>query len=303
MSDFASLNQHQKKALVIQLYEQGKTRRQIAEVVHMSFKDIADVIKKHTGEDSESKDKPEKSKAARAFELFLQGRQSVEVAIELDMSGDEVEELHVQYWRLSKLDDLEILYHEAEYSLSLLLRLYDILKKKRIMKSKEIYDLIEIAIYGLPTLRNRYEDLLNQVRTLQGEKVALINEIHGLRNSIHATNEIISRQSERSRELDSRLNRLHLLLINASKGSNYHKVMEIIDQRLNDKKPILISALAAVMLTLKKNPYGLNLLNSSYTDIENYLTTDIDGKSLLQFAELCYNNLLKSYAETIVQYK
>jgi hypothetical protein len=49
MSDFISLNQHQKKALVIQLYEQGKTRRQIAEVAHMSFKDIANVIKKHIG--------------------------------------------------------------------------------------------------------------------------------------------------------------------------------------------------------------------------------------------------------------
>jgi hypothetical protein len=89
MSNFASLNQHQKKALVVQLYQQGKTRRQIAEVAHMSFKDIAVVIKKHIGEDSDSLDKPEKSKGARAFE------QSVEVAIELDMSADEVEELHV----------------------------------------------------------------------------------------------------------------------------------------------------------------------------------------------------------------
>jgi hypothetical protein len=114
MSDFTSLNQHQKKALVIQLYEQGKTRRQIAEVVHMSFKDIALVIKKHTGEDTDSVDKAEKSKDARALELFLQGKQSVEVAIELDMSADEVEDLHVQYWRLSKLDDLETLYHEAK---------------------------------------------------------------------------------------------------------------------------------------------------------------------------------------------
>jgi cytidylate kinase len=100
MSDFTSLNQHQKKALVVQLYQQGKTRRQIAQVAHMSFKDIADVIKKHTGEDNDSVDKPLKSKAARAYELFLQGKQSVEVAIELDMSADEVEELHVQYWRL-----------------------------------------------------------------------------------------------------------------------------------------------------------------------------------------------------------
>ena len=116
MSDFIPLNQHQKKALVIQLYEQGKTRRQIAEVVHMGFKDIADVIRKHTGEDCHLVDKPEKSKDTLAFKLFLQGKQSVEVAIELDMPADKVEELHVQYWRLSKLDNLEILYHEAEYS-------------------------------------------------------------------------------------------------------------------------------------------------------------------------------------------
>jgi hypothetical protein len=113
MSNLVPLNKHQKKALVIELYNQGKTRRQIAEVVHMSFKDIADVINEHVGEDIQV-NKPTKSKDAQAFELFLQGKQSVEVAIELDMPADLVEELHVQYWRLLKLDNLEILYHEAE---------------------------------------------------------------------------------------------------------------------------------------------------------------------------------------------
>ena len=304
MSDFISLNQHQKKALVIQLYEQGKTRRQIAELAHMSFKDIANVIRKHTGENIDSTgNKPEKSKYARAFELFLHGKQSVEVAIELDMSADEVEELHVQYWRLSKLDGLEALYYEAKYSLSLLLQLFKTLKNKRITKDKDIHDLIELANYGLPTLRNRHEELFNQVTALQSKKVTLINEIQGLRNSIYANNEIISRQNEESRKLDRKLNRLHTLLRNASKGSDYHKVMEIIDQRLNDKKPLLVSAFIAVMKTLKKNPYGLNLLNSSSADVEDYLTTDDDGKSILQFAESCYNNLLKSYAETIAHYR
>ncbi len=126
-------------------------------------------------------------------------------------------------------------------------------------------------------------------------------EILGLRNSIYTNSEIINRQNEESRRLDRKLNRLRILLRNASKDSNYHKVMELIDQRLNDKKPPLVASLIAVMETLKKNPYGLNLLNSSSADIENYLTTDNDGKSLLQFAESCYNNLLKSYAETIAQ--
>jgi hypothetical protein len=79
MSDFVLLNRHQKKALVIELYNQGKTRRQIAEIVHMSFKDIADAINEYTGKDM-TVNKPEKSKDAQAFELFLQGKQSVEVA-------------------------------------------------------------------------------------------------------------------------------------------------------------------------------------------------------------------------------
>jgi cytidylate kinase len=78
MSEIVLLNKHQKKALVIEFYKQGKTRRQIAEVVHMSFKDIADIINEYTGEDKQV-NKPEKSKEARTFELFLQGKQSVEL--------------------------------------------------------------------------------------------------------------------------------------------------------------------------------------------------------------------------------
>ena len=92
MSDIVLLNRHQKKVLVVELYKQGKTRRQIAEVVHMSFKDIAAIINEYTGED-ERVHKPDKSKDARAFGLFLQGKQSVEVAIELDMSADQIEDL------------------------------------------------------------------------------------------------------------------------------------------------------------------------------------------------------------------
>ena len=147
-------------------------------------------------------------------------------------------------WRLRKLDELETLYNEAKYSLSLLLRLFQTLKATRIIKDKDIYDIIELANNGLPTLRNRHQDMLNQVTALRGEKVALINEIHGLRNSFYTNNQIISRQNEESRMLERRLNRLRDLLRNASKDSSYHKVMEIIDQRLNDKKPLLVNFLS-----------------------------------------------------------
>ena len=293
MSDIVLLNKHQKKALVIELYKQGKTRRQIAEIVHMSFKDIADIINDCTGEDKQV-NKPEKSKDARAFELFLQGKQSVEVAIELELSADEVEKLHVQYWRLSNLDNLEILYHEAEYSLSLLLRLHNLLKDKRITKDKDISDLIELANNGLPNLRARFEVLLNQVTALENEKNSLSTEILGSRNSIYANNEIIRKQKIQLRTLDRKQSQLQIMLRNTSKDSNYHKITEIVDQSLNNKRSLLIAALIAVFKTLKTNPYGLSLLNSSPLDIEDYVSNDIDGKNLLQFAESCFNNL-KNY--------
>ena len=66
MSNFVPLNRHEKKAHVIDLYKQGKTRRQIAETVHMSFKNIADIINEYTGEAIRF-NKPDKSKDARAF--------------------------------------------------------------------------------------------------------------------------------------------------------------------------------------------------------------------------------------------
>jgi arsenate reductase-like glutaredoxin family protein len=78
MSDIVLLNKHQKKALVIELYKQGKTRRQIAEIVHMSFKDTADVINEYIGEVKQV-NKPEKSKDSRAFELFYKANNPVKL--------------------------------------------------------------------------------------------------------------------------------------------------------------------------------------------------------------------------------
>jgi hypothetical protein len=89
------------------------------------------------------------------------------------------------------------------------------------------------------------------------------------------------------------------MLQNANKETNYHKIKELIDQRLNDKRSLLVAALIAVIKTLKANPYGLNLLSSSPLYIENYLGVNINGKNLLHFAESCYNSLLKSYLKTI----
>ena len=41
-----------------------------------------------------------------------------------------------------------------------------------------------------------------------------------------------------------------IMLRNTSKDLNYHKVLEIVDQRQNDKRSLLVAALIAVFKTL-----------------------------------------------------
>ena len=134
---------------------------------------------------------------------------------------------------------------------------------------------------------------------LENEKTKLNTENLGIRNSIYTNNEIVRKQHGRLQTIDRKRRALESMLQNATKDSNYYKIIKIVDERLNDKRSLLVAALIAVINTLKTNPYGLNLLSSSSSDIEGYLRTDIDGKNLLQFAESCYNLLLKSFVKTI----
>jgi hypothetical protein len=87
--------------------------------------------------------------------------------------------------------------------------------------------------------------LLNQVTALENEKNSLSTEILGLRNSIYTNNEIISKQNVQLRTLARKQNQLQVMLRKAGKDPNYNKISEIVDQRLNDKRSLLVAALIA----------------------------------------------------------
>jgi len=92
------------------------------------------------------------------------------------------------------------------------------------------------------------------------------------------------------------------MLRDTSKDLNYRKVLEIVDQGLNDKRSLLVAALIAVFKTLKANQYWLNLLSSSPLDIESYLGVNIDRKNLLKFAESCCNSLWRVMRKLLYKY-
>ena len=91
-----------KESWVIKLFNEGKTIREIAQEVHMSFGDISSVIKRETGE-AEEQGRIRMSKSSQALQLFEQGKAPVEVAIKLDIQTKDVDRLYKEYWNLEGL--------------------------------------------------------------------------------------------------------------------------------------------------------------------------------------------------------
>jgi hypothetical protein len=97
------LSKTEKEQRVIELYKQGKTIREIAHEVHMSFADIGTIERKVTGlqdDDGKSKEQQDNnishtnlSKDTQSLALFSKGKKPIEVAIKLDLKADVVDKL------------------------------------------------------------------------------------------------------------------------------------------------------------------------------------------------------------------
>ena len=98
---------NQREGRVLELYDQGKSTREIAKELRMSLRDISFILKKgqvnhgivtimddgnNNNNDSNSTDrsnKPLNEKDTLAYKLFSEGKKPVEVAIQLNLSEKE----------------------------------------------------------------------------------------------------------------------------------------------------------------------------------------------------------------------
>jgi hypothetical protein len=85
------MTRDQKEQYVVQLYTAGKTIRQIAQLTHMSFRDIGAITKKRKKVVEQGNEPPKertynkpKSRVTQAIKLFSEGKDLVDVVIALD---------------------------------------------------------------------------------------------------------------------------------------------------------------------------------------------------------------------------
>ena len=178
------LSRAEKEEVVIQLYKENKSIREIATVMHMSFRDIGAITNKvklqaerergHLDEDDDIKSK---SKITQAIKLFSEGKTTVEVVIALDLAADQVRAIYREYWELKGMYELAQIYDEAKKYLPSLLRLHKIVKDLG-LGEKEIIKVLELAKYDeLQNLQWKVEYLRNEVNLLEIQKTKSTNDI------------------------------------------------------------------------------------------------------------------------------
>src|ERR1051325_1218314 len=166
------LTREEKERFVLDLYNQGKSTREIAEEARMSFRDIGAILNKAMEEKETSKEQAEKmSQSTQAYKLFSEGKSPVQVAITLNIREPEVAKFYVEYWKLKGLYTLNQIYEDIKDNIGYFISLYRSAKAAG-MSIPDVINLLSIANNNLPSVEYRYEQLQRQMSVLEFNKIS-----------------------------------------------------------------------------------------------------------------------------------
>jgi hypothetical protein len=229
LASLLDMNKEQKEQYVIRLYKENKSTRQIAELVHMSFRNIVAITKKVKLEahgergPSSNDDIKSKSKTTQAYKLFSELNTPVEVAIELDLPADQVMAIYQEYWKLNGMYGLAQIYEEAKSDLHDLLRLHKIAKDLG-MEKQDMINVLEFVKHNqLRTLQWKAAYLRYQINMLETEKTEAMNQIFKLKRMIHELEDTLAqKRKDMNHESGKDENAGNLYPVPCSPNTNSH---------------------------------------------------------------------------------
>jgi predicted transcriptional regulator len=179
------LSRKEKEKLVVRLAQEGKTTREIAKEVHISLKDIGNIIRKHSGDEDNDQDQDQVKKPtleSRAFKMFKEGKSNVDVAIYLNLPAQDVLSLYQDFQSLSNLDEFSSIYTELSNDLRFFIELYYRLKEEGLITTRDILNLarsgVQLRDLGI-TINELYDEIgrLNITRMDLRDKMAMMQRL------------------------------------------------------------------------------------------------------------------------------
>jgi DNA-binding CsgD family transcriptional regulator len=266
------LTRQEREQTVLTLYNQGKTIRDIAKELRISFRDIGAILKKASGElEKKQVNKESLSLSNKAYRLFSKGKTPIQVAITLNLSEDETTKFYQEYWNLKQMHELRMVYEEIGADTVHFLKLYR-LSKDAHMNSRQIINLLQIANNDLQSVEQRYKKLQRNLEYLKSKTLDANITLEDLKSQIQNANQMLdlcrlSCQKEISKMLQLHRQNMGLYrLLRQFKNNNeeYIRIQDIAKQTvrnvLSDNRQLLKFALLSLIESLRTDPIRFDFL-------------------------------------------
>jgi predicted transcriptional regulator len=211
------MNKKQKEALVLALLEKGKTYREIAREAGVSPNTIKAIANKAGIDESTSI-------SSRAFELYVQQKTPIEVAIALNLEAEKAINYYNEYFKLLGITEFTKAYLQVKDILWSFVDLAKLIQNARIGEG-EVVELLRIANRYLPRVRLEYDRLKAELDSLKAELNSWKAEIN---NSVWVYQQFCDRNLElkkREDELQQNIDELEAKRTDLQKTtteSNHH---------------------------------------------------------------------------------
>jgi transposase len=187
------ISKEEKERRVIDLYyNQGKTYHEIVKELKVSPNYVSAVLKKHEEEEnaaavSKTKHKEQEDKTSKevaSFKLFSEGKNTIEVAIDLKLSEEEVTQFYKGFMKLKGLYKFGIIYEKHRHHIPHIVKLC-IEAEKEGVSIEQLVKLAKLADennpVGLSQLEKQRQWNLNEIHGMETERHGMGKEIHGMK--------------------------------------------------------------------------------------------------------------------------
>jgi hypothetical protein len=213
------LTRQEKEKKILDLYNEGKTYKQIAEIVRVSLRAINPVLKKAEKEregelgintqegDTKNNHTQRTSASSQAYCLFSEGKTPLDVAIELNLKERDVTKYYREYWKLRQLYSLNIVYEEIGDNIIHIPKIHRKIRAAG-MGVDQAINLIKNANNDLSVLEQKYEQLKKDVNLLESQKFKESGILHDLEDRITDSKRMLKRLETSCQEKEANINQL-----------------------------------------------------------------------------------------------
>ena len=282
----------EKEKLVLDLYNEAKSTREIAQIVHMSFRDIGRIVDKEENEKEAKKKHAQQTFAStQAYNLFLQGKTPVQVAIELNIREPEATQYYKEYWKLKQLHSLNWVYEQVKDDIRYFVKLYISAQVAR-MGVEQVVNLLKIANNDLPLVEHKCERLKREADDIEADKHNSARILQEISDQIATMRKTLDQYQLSCKEERLELTKIQLQKVRLeglvdnfqNNDEEYVKIRNTAEEKvvtiLSDKKTLLKLALLSLTELMRKDPdryisliYHNNTSSNTDYNNQNYETS------------------------------